>query len=424
MKFANIIYTKRNDRLTIGDDMQLLAIENLYKYMGINYDEVVRIPYNELSTYNGEYVILPISFPLTAYSHNDLITCFSDRIIPVFLGLCVLQDTFTQKDIEYFKKYEPIGCRDEYTLKNMRKNGIKAYLNTCMSVGFPKRIDEKDLIGRKKVICVDVNGKLKEKIPQELLPDCEFLSHTFYKNEFDGTPEELCKKMYEKYIAEARLIITDRIHAALPCAAAGLPVVFAKDRYSYRFSGIDKIMKIYTEKEFDQINWNPKPYEFENLKKQLLENAKSRILKTYEENRYMYDLSYYFENYSRPKYNIEFLNDTYNYIDSLANKEIKYILWGVTQTATLIKSYFDRNYPNARLVGIVDRDKRFEFCGCNTTSKDIILENKNAVVFVTTGAAIRESNLFFKENNIKNYFQCCVDNISNKNDGMNGDKNG
>ena len=28
-------------------------------------------------------------------------------------------------------------------------------------------------------------------------------------------------------------------------------------------------MKIYTEKEFDQINWNPKPYEFENLKKQL-----------------------------------------------------------------------------------------------------------------------------------------------------------
>ena len=83
-------------------------------------------------------------------------------------------------------------------------------------------------------------------------------------------------------------------------------------------------MKIYTEKEFDQINWNPKPYEFENLKKQLLENAKSRILKTYEENRYMYDLSYYFENYSRPKYNIEFLNDTYNYIDSLANKEIKY----------------------------------------------------------------------------------------------------
>ena len=54
----------------------------------------------------------------------------------------------------------------------------------------------------------------------------------------------------------------------------------------------------------------------------------------------------------------------------------------------------------------------------------IILENKNAVVFVTTGAAIRESNLFFKENNIKNYFQCCVDNISNKNDGMNGDKNG
>ena len=68
MKFANIIMT-REGRCTIGDDIQLLAIENLYNYMGIDYKEVVRIPFNQLSTYDGEYVVLPISFPLYGYSH-------------------------------------------------------------------------------------------------------------------------------------------------------------------------------------------------------------------------------------------------------------------------------------------------------------------------------------------------------------------
>ena len=43
MRYANIIYNKRNGRLNLGDDIQLLAIENLYRKLGIDYSEVVRI---------------------------------------------------------------------------------------------------------------------------------------------------------------------------------------------------------------------------------------------------------------------------------------------------------------------------------------------------------------------------------------------
>ena len=79
MKFANIVMT-RNGRCTIGDDIQLLAIENLYRYMGIDYNEVVRIPFNELATYDGDYVVLPISFPLHGYSHDAVITQYLSLI--------------------------------------------------------------------------------------------------------------------------------------------------------------------------------------------------------------------------------------------------------------------------------------------------------------------------------------------------------
>lgn len=417
MKFANIIYSKRNDRLTIGDDMQLLAIENLYNYMNIDYENVIRIPFHELTTYDGEYVILPISFPLTAYSHEDIITCFSDKIIPVFLGLCVLQDNYSEQDVQYFKRYEPIGCRDKHTLTVMRHHGILAYLNTCMSVGFPKRVFEENLNKRNKIICIDVNETLKSKIPQELLKNCEFLSHTFYQNEFEGTAEELCKKMYNKYINEARLIVTTRIHAALPCAAAGLPVIFAKDKFSYRFSGIDRLLKIYTLDEYDNINWNPDPYDFEDVKQIMLDLAKERLIETYKKYSKIFDLSFFFETHNRKQEYIEFLTDTYDYIDNKCQKEdIEYILWGVTQTSSMIKSYFDKNYPSAKLVAIVDKVKRIKFCGIDTGPKENILTNRNAIVFVTSGAAIQEANIFFKENQIKNYYHCCIDSIDNKND--------
>lgn len=417
MKFANIIYNKRNDRFTIGDDMQLLGIENLYKYMGVSDQEIIRIEFSELSTYSGEYVILPISFPFLGYTKDNIITNFSDRIIPVFLGFCILTSELHPKDIEYLRKYEPIGCRDEYTLRNLRKLGISCYLNTCMTLTLPKVREKKDLT-KKDIYCVDISDKLKKYIPKDYLPYCKFVSHNFYTTEFDISPEELCKKRYQEYIDNARLIITDRLHAALPCAAAGIPVVFAKDKYSWRFTGIDAFLKIYDETEFKNIDWNPEPYDFENLKKIILNNAADRVMSVYHKYKNILDISYYFENVNRKSYYIEFLDSTFDFLKKTysKNQEFKYILWGVSQTATEINKFIQKNYKNAELVAVIDRNKRINFCGVNTTNKMAIIDKytDNTLILVTVAAAIQESNVFFKENGITNYFQCCEDGMVNK----------
>lgn len=417
MKFANIIYNKRNDRLTIGDDMQLLGIENLYKYMGIDYNEVIRIEFSELSTYDGEYVILPISFPFLGYTKDNIITKFSDKIIPVFLGFCILTSTLTDIDIAYLKKYEPIGCRDVYTLNNLRSNGIQSYLNTCMTLCFPKVRDS--LNHSKKIIyCVDISEKLKSYIPKELLPRCKFVSHNFYTTEFDSTPEELCKKRYQEYIDNAELVITDRLHAGLPCAAAGIPVIFAKDKYSWRFTGIDRFLNIYDENQFENINWNPDPYDFEDLKEKVLEISSSRVWESYNKYKKLYDLSWYFENMNRRPYYIEFLDSTYNFLKKnyTLDSHFNYILWGVSQTASEINKYINENYKNAKLIGVIDRKKRISFCGINSEDKNEVIKkyDNNTIIFVTVAAAIKESNSFFNEHKIKNYFQCCEDGMENK----------
>ena len=56
MKFANISM-QRSGLNNLGDNMQLLAIDNLYNYMGIDRNEIVRIDFYDLNTYSGEYVL-------------------------------------------------------------------------------------------------------------------------------------------------------------------------------------------------------------------------------------------------------------------------------------------------------------------------------------------------------------------------------
>ena len=57
MKFANIVYNRRNDRLNLGDDYQLLAIENLYNYMKDRADFFFDTPVETVLCIDGGYEI-------------------------------------------------------------------------------------------------------------------------------------------------------------------------------------------------------------------------------------------------------------------------------------------------------------------------------------------------------------------------------
>lgn len=64
-----------------------------------------------------------IIIPFYGYSNANNITNFSPKIIPVFLGFATMANTYNTADISYLKKYEPIGCRDQYTMNAVRNSG-------------------------------------------------------------------------------------------------------------------------------------------------------------------------------------------------------------------------------------------------------------------------------------------------------------
>lgn len=266
MKYANLI--SRGTRLrNYGEDIQLLAIEYLYQYMGIPYNEVVRITPEELFTYNGdEYLLLPINWPFWG-SYSRL----SDKIIPVYLGISAVGNSITES--MRFKEFEPIGCRDQRTFEICRKNGIEAYINGCMSLALPKSEKKGE-----KVYIVDVCDELLEYIPQEFKKDAIHKTHVFYNREIG---EEESAGVYQEYRENARLVISSRLHCIVPCVAYGIPVIYASKNLSTRSNWLKSIIPLYDEKNFQFIDWYPEPVEIEDLKRVMLRNAANRVRETW-----------------------------------------------------------------------------------------------------------------------------------------------
>lgn len=371
MKFANYFFNARTVN-NLGDNMQIIAIDELYKSMGIPKNEIIYINTQELATYNGEYVILPVTMPLADYRVGGISGRFSQHIIPVFLGFTTVKDNLLPEEIAYFNRMAPIGCRDERTLTTLRNYGIKSYLHGCITATLPLRNMNKSY---SKVFIVDAPKKIERFIPDYIMKKAVHKTHIHENLKED--PKQLMQQYYDEYKNKASLVITSRLHCALPCLAAGIPVILAKSgsAITYRFSWLEKLIKIYTEPEFKKIKWDQQPVLFEKHKKRVKNLNIKRLKQTYDEYSEILDLSLYYETREHKSYIvdecktlIEFINKNW----TNKNKKYKYSIWGLTQIGEYIVSYINKNYPNAKLCHVYDSFRKEKFY-------DIISENPNNI---------------------------------------------
>ncbi len=408
MKYANL-RMKREGLNNLGDNMQLLAIENLYIKMGIDLDDIVYIDYYDLSTYNGDYVILPINFPFYGYRNDLDITVFSTKIIPVFLGLSIMDTTLSEKEVLYLKQFEPIGCRDEHTLIGLKKYGISSYLNGCLTATFP--LIEKKIDNDGKIFLVDCDDFCYNNIPKSILDEAEVVTQMVYNVQ---NPEEYTRMLYKKYCDEAKLIITTRLHCAIPCLAAGIPVVLMKEDYSFRFPWLNKLMKIYTKENIDDIDFNTLPVYYEELKQKITDNAITQIKTKFAQYSSPYEISAFFEDKDNEYHDaVEHYSAARKFIEKNWKKDsnIKYSFWGVTQPAALIFNYIQNNYPNAELKFVYDKYKKTIFCGCETRKPTKESLNNGIFTFITSASAYQEAEQLYKILGKDNYYQCSGDKI-------------
>lgn len=156
------------------------------------------------------------------------------EVIPFYISVHIAKSDFIKiKSIrEHFKKNAPIGCRDLKTLWLMRGFGIPAYYSSCLTLTFN---NSNSFQGNKsEVIWVDnidhpiplkIEQKLNDLIPEGFTkishdPLSRFMKFENYVE--DNT--ELTFSLFKRY-EQAKLVLTTKIHCALPCIGMAIPVI-------------------------------------------------------------------------------------------------------------------------------------------------------------------------------------------------------
>lgn len=271
----------------IGDCIQNLAVKLLYDNLKIT--NPVLINHDTLTEYVGEKCILPMQ-GWFGICHKVYSADWADNIIPCFVGFHLndkhnAREVFIKQNIaEKMKKFEPIGCRDRNTAEFLASLGLNTYFSGCLTLTFPKREKEPD---NGKIFIVDLYQKAYEMLPDFILEqaDCS-ITHKYkfkkYPISYDEAMEfeSKAQEILDRYKNEAKLVITSRIHCAMPCIAMGIPVIYihrGNHKEDTRLDVIKGLIPAYTPEQVDIINWNPKALNIEPFKKAIAGNAALHI---------------------------------------------------------------------------------------------------------------------------------------------------
>ena len=223
MRNGIVYYPKSNNR---GDDIQSYAASILTEGAELCDREklnLIEIPTKLLC--NGWFMENGANWPPNR------------KVNPLFLSFHI--STKSQKEltspssIAYFKKHQPIGCRDTHTLTLLQKHNVTCFLSGCLTLTLPRYTGQRgDNILFVDVMRTNYTSSYRKAIVSRMIPErfkekIEFITH-FSKEMKSQTSDERmneAKLLLNRY-KKAKLVFTSLIHCALPCVAMGTPVVF------------------------------------------------------------------------------------------------------------------------------------------------------------------------------------------------------
>jgi hypothetical protein len=270
---GDYIQTKAVLDLVGFNNIKILDRENLDKYD----DNVIQ------TIINGWFMESPENWPP------------SEKIKPLFISFhlnpSIEKELLKQESIKYFKSHEPIGCRDIYTRDILLEKGVNAYYSSCITTTIDRNNYLKSKTQAEGIIVIGAFDRLKPTLDYKssvklllsifkypfkkidyTLKLSKFNRHLKSQNvkikrysQLNKRPIKshneglnLASEMLEK-IAESEVMITSRIHAALPALAMGLKVIFIDQgldhiNHKHRLSGLKNYFTCVNLKDFFMIN--------------------------------------------------------------------------------------------------------------------------------------------------------------------------
>ncbi len=259
----------------IGDDIQAIAARQFLPWVDYHID---RESLSDFAANSNVYTILNGWF-----LHRTRKWPPSRSIKPLFISFHIATSTgkklLSKSSLRYLEQHQPIGTRDLHTADLLTRHGIEAYFSGCLTLtlnGFASSDHARATSG---VLVVDPPPEVDAAIRTKGLKDTTFATQMLHLSSSDKysrsmssikqlikrlVPSQLYGELQYMYtgrsplnlehrlllaekrleqIAAARLVITSRLHVALPAAALGTPVIFApKDINDPRFEGLKELV--------------------------------------------------------------------------------------------------------------------------------------------------------------------------------------
>ena len=189
---------------------------------------------------NSESSSSTLLFTNAWYGKSTKVWPPSSYIDPILLAIHAEPDFkaifTTSVSRQYLQWNSPVGARDSATYAILCQMNVLAYKSSCltMTLVFNKRNSSSSINSNKKaeIIIVDVPAKaLKKYVPQSILNEATYMSHKAVSVDIVDDPVARYDSAfyYLRAYSMAQVVITSRLHAALPCLALGIPVVYVND---------------------------------------------------------------------------------------------------------------------------------------------------------------------------------------------------
>jgi hypothetical protein len=191
----------------------------------------------------------------------------SPSLRPIWYGFTGRHELFESPWMEYLAGCGPVGCRDVMTTGMLVDRGVDAYWSSCLTLFLSTalRLPSRPRHG---VLFVDLAPEAERFIPADIVSRATRLS-TF-------VPPTMRTRILDRWaaasrlierLASAELVVTRRLHAALPAASFGTPVVAVPEaEISFaerRFSGVESIIPTIfldrTAQDLRGIDWRHVP---------------------------------------------------------------------------------------------------------------------------------------------------------------------
>ena len=250
MQYGLMTYDYKK-HFNVGDYIQSLAarqfLPEVHRYLNREHLNEYSGPKTKLIM-NGWFMHNPESWPPSP----DILPLFVSFHLTKRAAAIVLNRT----NVSFLKKYE-VGARDPSTLNFLKDKGINAYFSGCLTltlgnifhhqpstdIYFVDVLHKPQFFGRRKRL-------IRKLFDADTVKSARRIQHNYPKHLFktEESRFQLANDLLSSY-QNAKLVVTSRLHCALPCLAMGTPVVFVNGYVSkeqIRLEGLEEFLNVIT----------------------------------------------------------------------------------------------------------------------------------------------------------------------------------